>query len=371
MARKLTAQEKVKKARANLVMSQPFFGALALRLTMVEDDKVKDTSCNGVEIRYNPKWIDELTVDEVNGEIAHAVMGPALLHHTRRQGRSHEKWNQASDYAIDQILNEAGFTVKQAKIDPAYKGKTVEEIFKLLPDQPNGGGEDGEGNSHGEVADSPGNSQSERNAYEQEWKIAVAQAAHVAKQAGKLPASMDRLLNDLFQAVLPWKAIMKRFMTEKANDDFSWKRGNRRFIAQGLYLPSRVSDDAAGTMVVAIDTSGSIGEKELQEFGNEVNGIHKEVKPKKLIVIYCDASVNKVVEFGPEDDVKLEMVGGGGTDFRPPFDYIQEHGIEPKCFVYLTDGYGAFPEQEAWFPVMWAITSEVVPPWGEHLLLQV
>ena len=179
-------------------------------------------------------------------------------------------------------------------------------------------------------------------------------------------------MQDLLEPILPWKDILKRFMTEKCNDDFSWKRGNRRFIAQGLYLPSRTSDDAMGAMVVAIDTSGSLTDKMLAEFGSEIADIHAEVKPKELIVIYCDALVNHVDRFGPEDQLQFKMHGGGGTDFRPPFAWLEENQIQPRAFAYLTDGYGPFPEREPDFPTIWVINNhDVEPPFGEHLILEV
>ena len=240
-----------------------------------------------------------------------------------------------------------------------------------------GGGQNNDPGGDGGVDDSPNNtnngaSQSQQNHEEAEWKQALAQAAHVAKQAGNLPADIERAMQELLEPVLPWKNILKRFMTEKCNDDFSWKRGNRRFIAQGLYLPSRTSDDAMGAMVVTIDTSGSIGEKELTEFGSEIAEIHKEVKPKELIVIYCDARVNHVDCFGPEDELHFKLHGGGGTDFRPPFKWLEDNQIQPRAFAYLTDGYGPFPEQEPDFPNIWCINNHnVTPPYGEHIILEV
>ena len=381
-----TAAQKMIKARANLVMGNPFFGTLALRLKMVEDPNVKVSSTDGVVLKYNPKAISEMPLTKVQGMLAHTVMHPAMMHHTRRGSRDIEKWNKACDYSINTILANAGFDLPEGKyVNQAYSGMTAEHIFSILPDEPKdnkGGGNSGnqpdnDPGGDGGVEDSPnstngGGSQSQQNHEEAEWKQALAQAAHVAKQAGSLPGDLERMMQELLEPVLPWKDILKRFMTEKCNDDFSWKRGNRRFIAQGLYLPSRTSDDAMGTMVVAIDTSGSIGEKELTEFGSEIADIHKEVRPKELIVIYCDARVNHVDRFGPEDVLQFKLHGGGGTDFRPPFKWLEENQIQPRAFAYLTDGYGPFPEREADFPVIWAINNhDVEPPFGEHLILEV
>lgn len=386
-----STQLKMIKARANLVMGHPFFGALALRLKMVEDPTIEGGVCDGTTIRYNPKYVEDLPQSKVQGFVAHLVMHPAFLHHTRRGGRDKKKWNEACDHSINYILTNAGFDLPEGKFNnPAYQGMTAEHIYTLLPDSPKDGngnpGGNGQGDGQGEnndpggdggVDDSPqsqngGGSQSTQNNEEAEWKVAVAQAAHVAKQSGKLPGDIERMLEDLFEPQLPWKDILRRFMTEKCNDDFSWRRGNRRFIAQGLYLPSRVSEDAMGEIVVCIDTSGSIGQKELNEFGSEIKGIVDEVRPSKVRVIYCDARIAHVDEFGPDDDLQFAAHGGGGTDFRPPFEYLEENQILPKCLVYLTDGYGPFPELEAPYPTMWVINNhEVTPPHGEHLILDV
>ena len=194
----------------------------------------------------------------------------------------------------------------------------------------------------------------------------------MAKQTGHLPGDIARMMEELFEPVLPWRNILRRFMTEKCNDDFSWKRGNRRFIAQGLYLPSRLSDDAMGEIVVVIDTSGSIGQKELTEFGSEIKSIVDEVRPSKVRVIYCDSRIAHIDEFGPDDDLQFAAHGGGGTDFRPPFKWLEKNQIVPRALVYLTDGYGPFPEQEPDFPTLWCINNhDVTPPHGEHLILEV
>jgi predicted metal-dependent peptidase len=387
-----TAAQKMVKARANLVMGHPFFGTLALRLKMVEDPSIETATCDGTSLRYSPKFVDSLPLSKVQGLIAHEVMHPAFLHHTRRGSRDKKKWNMACDYAINMILHNAGFDLPEGKYtNPAYNGMTAEHIYTLIPDEPddnNGGGGDGSGGGSGGsqgndpggdggVDDSPnsqnnGGSQSQQNHEEAEWKVAVAQAAHVAKQTGHLPGDIERMMEELFEPVLPWRSILRRFMTEKCNDDFSWKRGNRRFIAQGLYLPSRLSDDAMGEIVVCIDTSGSIGQKELTEFGSEIKGIVDEVRPSKVRVIYCDSRIAHIDEFGPDDDLQFAAHGGGGTDFRPPFKWLEENQIVPRALVYLTDGYGPFPEQEPEFPTLWCINNHnVTPPHGEHLILEV
>jgi len=395
---------KMTKARANLIMGHPFFGSLALRLKMVENPKIKSSTCDGVTLEYNPEYIEGLSQGQTQGLIAHSVMHPALMHHTRRGNREVKKWNKACDFSINYILENAGFELPQATFNgQQYAGQTAEHIYTILPDDPgdgdgqqdpNGsgspppGGGSGQGQGDGDsdeqedndpggdggVKDSPnstnsGASQSQQHAEESEWKMAMAQAAHVAKQSDKLPGDIERLMNEIMEPQLPWRNILRRFMTEKANDDFSWRRGNRRFIGEDLYLPSRESE-GSGEMVVVIDTSGSISDKELSEFGSEILGIVNEVRPSKLHVVYCDARIAHIDVFSPDDEIEFKLHGGGGTDFRPPFAWIEETGLEPKCLVYLTDGYGPFPDEEAPFPTLWCINNtQVTPPHGEHLII--
>jgi predicted metal-dependent peptidase len=368
-------------------MAQPFFGALALRLKMKEDKTCKTLWTDGVWLGYNPDYVSKLTNEECKGVVAHEVMHPAMLHHLRKGNRQHGKWNKAADYAINNVLVNNHFALpKGALVNPAYNDMAAEAIYPLIPDNGDGGenGDDPDPGNCGEVREPDGGgdkegdgkgrslSESERKAHEAEWKIAVAQAAHVAKQAGKLPAGMERIIEDVLKPVLPWKNILRRFMTEKAMEDFTWAMPNRRFVGEHIFLPSRISEDSMGALAIIVDTSGSISNDILNDFGAEVQGVHREVKPKDLYVIYCDAEVNHVDHFGPDDTVTLTAHGGGGTDFRPPFEWMAENGVHPKCAVYLTDGYGMFPDEEdVPYPMMWALYhTDVQPPFGETLHIE-
>lgn len=383
----LSPADKMIRARAKLVIDQPFFGTLALRLTTKPVEGLNGMRTNGRDLEYDPDYIDRQNLEQTTGLIAATILHPAFLHHTRRGERDKGKWNAAADYAIADIMSGTNMVVPDCiKANPKYNGMTAEHIYQLLPDQPGNGKGYGDGSGGGGVDDQPGEgkpgegkpgeggqaSQAELNEAERDWKQALAQAAHAAKQQGKLPAGMERLIDELLEPSQNWREILIRFMTEKAPDDFSWSRPNRRFIGTGLYLPTMQSTNT-GEVVVCVDTSGSIGAKELAEFGGEIQSICSDLKPRKVIVIYCDAAVNKVVEFGPHDPVVLEAVGGGGTSFLPPFRYIEDHGLTPKCLVYLTDGYGDFPnEDDVPFPTLWAINNmDVIPPLGEHIVIQV
>ena len=366
----LSVEDKIQKARTKLVIMHPFFATLALRLDMVESADVETMATDGKNIYYNRAFVESMTDAEVQGVIAHEALHPGFLHHTRQGSRDQQKWNMAADYAINPIIEEAGMVLPEGcLVDAQYADKSAEEIYTLLPDPPkNGAGSGGRSWNIGGVMPASGDKE-EIAEMEQEWKQTLAQAAHVAKMAGNLPASLQRFIDDTLATVTPWRDMLWSYLTEKVPDDSSFSRPNRRWIAQGIYLPSTIYT-VTGDMAVMVDTSGSIGQHELNIFGAEINGIHQQIKPRKTYVIYCDAAINRVDEFEADDEITLTLCGGGGTDFRPPFDWLNSRGIVPHAAVYLTDGYGPFPEEQK-YPVVWAINNRnVTPPFGAHVQIE-
>lgn len=351
-------------ARTAMLIDHPFFGELALRLRLVEDATggTKTMSVDGKTVRYNPDFVMEISSGLTRAIVAHEVMHCVFGHMSRRGGRNPKKWNSAGDYAINPILEKAGFSFEgTGLLNPAFDGMTADEIYSLLPDS-----EDGKGDSPtDELLDSDPN---EAAVESTEWKIATIQAAQSAKGQGKLPAHLERFIEEMLAPKVDWRERLRRFVTQSAKDDYSWVRPNRRFMP-AFILPS-LHSESMGEMVVAIDTSGSIGQETLDAFAAEITAIVQSSRPSKTTVIYCDAEVNHVDEFAPTDELVFKLHGGGGTDFRPPFEYVAENNIAPVCFVYLTDMYGPFPTDPG-YPVMWCATTDVVAPFGETVPIDV
>lgn len=377
--------KKIQKARTQLVINQPFFSVLVLRTDCVATNEIEKIECDGRFLRYNPDYIDQLEVPQVMGALAQAALHIGLTHNLRRGTRDAQKWDLACDYAANAIVDECDITLPpEAALNKAYAGKSAEEIYTLLPD---GDGKNNQPNGQGAGAPPPGwnfspmpdpkgsgedgqPTKGELQQMENDAKQMMNEAAVVAKQQGKLPASIQRMIDELNDPVVPWEALLREYLTEKKPDDYSWNKGNRRFISSGLYLPS-IDTIETGEVVVCVDTSGSIGREELNRFGSEINSILQDLKPRKVIVIYCDAAINKVVEFEEGDDVVLEAVGGGGTCFRPPFEYVESNDIKPHALVYLTDAYGSFPDEPT-YPVVWAVTNHDAPvPFGHRVYVEV
>jgi predicted metal-dependent peptidase len=398
----MTAKEKITKARASLVLTSPFFASLALKMKLVEDPKCDTMWVDGISMGYNPQFIEPLPLEQVKGLICHEVMHVACNHNIRRGERNFEHWNIACDYAIDPIVKNAGFAQPWENIQPKYHNWEAEKIFNELfqsskdedregAKEGAGEGIDGQDNKNnsaqtgrngpypcgfGEVRDYPGKnggkaSTAEKRQAEQEQKIAVRQAAQIAKSQGTLPHALERLIREITEPEIPWRELLARFLTEQARNDYSWSMPNRRFMQQGLYLPE-LKNPELGLIALLVDTSGSISQKELNQFATEIHAMLAAYKTE-LIVIYVDAAVQGSELICRDDaEINLEPKGGGGTDYRPGYDWLQKQGHLPTAAVYLTDGYcNSFP-QEPNFPTLWVLTQGSVyfkPPFGEILVI--
>lgn len=123
------------------------------------------------------------------------------------------------------------------------------------------------------------------------------------------------------------------------------------------------------TIVVGVDTSGSIGQQTLARFFGEMTGILKDLNPRVLRVVWCDAKVHRDDEITDMPDlaaVTRKGALGGGTSFVPVFEWVFEKRIQPEALVHLTDGLGSFPKDAPKYPVIWgSIYEEAKYPFGE------
>jgi len=376
------ASEMLAKGRAGLILDMPFFGSLALKLRLVEDNSQPTGWTDGKSLGYNSQWIESMSLDEVKGFICHEVMHCANQHQNRRDNRDEQHWNVAADFAINPIMVDCELTLpKGGLIDDQFRNMSAEAIYAKLPhddsssEQSEETGQGSDPGGCGEVRDAPGedgkpSSPADKEENSQDWNVAVVQAATQAKAMGDLPASLDRLVDKVLNPKVDWREALRRFVNTAARNDYQWFPPNRRYIHSGFYLPS-VRSEELGTVVAAVDTSGSIGTDELNQFAAELTSILEEYKAD-CTVVYCDAGVAGVDHI-PADDLPLRLnpKGGGGTDFRPPFKHVAEHEEVPACLVYFTDGYcDKFPE-EPLYPTLWVVTEErnFDPPFGEVIRL--
>jgi predicted metal-dependent peptidase len=390
---------RIQKARTTLVLDHPFFGTLLFRLGSKASRSVASMATDGVSLFYNPEFVDTLNAAELAGVLAHEVMHPALQHHTRRGDRNHAKWNMACDYAINPILLDAGLTLpKDVLIDNRFRGMSAERIYNLIKEDEKQEGSSGEpenqpGTGPGasqndsvnndpagpepQVPATPGGfgqvldatapeGESSPSVAEQarEWQIAVEQAETVAKVAGKLPGGAVRAKEASQAAGVDWRELLRRAWSDTIPSDYSWTRPNRRHVWSGLYLPG-ITSEGVGEIAIAVDCSGSVTSRQLGLFEAEIRSILAGQRPRLVHVLYFDAAVQKVETYQGGQPVSLSPVGGGGTDFRPCFDWLEERGIVPQTLVFLTDLCGRFPTEAPAYAVIWTSTENRRAPFGE------
>ncbi len=395
------------RARMSLLLDHPFFGSLIMHLDPKPDaDAKRGIWVDGQTVGYNAAALDSMQLKESSGLLAKGVLHCAFRHQLRRGDRDQKVWQKACDLSINPLVLDSGLGLPAgALIDrQRFPDNTPEDIYQQLEQQgkdqkqPQGGGQgqgqpqpgssqpgngqpqpgQGQGKPEpqtGEVRDPPGDeegheiSPADASEQEQEWKIKLQQAVNNAQSRGDLPAGLKRLVEQALAPTIDWKAELRRFFQALSRDDLSWSRPNRRFIGAGIYLPA-IRGEKMGPMVVAVDTSGSIGARALSAFSAEINAIIEDVSPERVYVVYCDASINHTEEFDADSyPVKLQPVGGGGTRFEPVFHWVDQQGITPTCLVYLTDMYGSFPKGEPGYPVLWVSTSGSEAPFGELIKL--
>jgi len=353
--------EKVQKAKIRLLQNHPFYATLVMNMVIQADQSI-DTACtDGEHIRYSPAFMDSLTVDEIAGVLAHEVMHITLLHHCRMGGRDLEQWNIACDYAINPLLIKAGLTLPDGVLlDPQYANHTAEHIYQLLPPPPPG---EKPPRGIGDVKPPPPDQSDTQN--ELRTKQLVQQACQAARLRGKWPADLDRLIQRALEPKVDWQTALAQYLSEISQDDYCWTKPAVRYLHLGLFLPTRESI-SFGQLILIVDTSISIDEDLINQFAGEIQGIIRTFSVS-LLVIYVDAKVQSVEEIDPEEPIQLHPKGGGGTSFRPGFEYIDQQDLQPRAVVYLTDGdCSHFPDPPD-YPVLWAQFSmlDFEPPFGQ------
>jgi predicted metal-dependent peptidase len=270
----------------------------------------------------------------------------------------------ACDYVINQKLldMDLGRWISMPKgglADEKYRNMNAKQVFDQLPPQDNdseGGGGMGGGLDDHDWEGAQDMSAEEAEALAKEIDEAVRQGAVLA---GKTGSGGNRDITELLQTKKDWKELLRDFVTTTcAGKDYStWKKPNRRYIGMDILMPSSISE-SMGEIVIGVDTSGSIGQHELNKFLTEIKGICDQVKPSKIRLMYWDTLVCKEEVYDEQSRENLvrstKPAGGGGTDPECVPRYMAEHNIKPEAVVMLTDGYVGSWGQWA-VPVVWCI----------------
>jgi len=211
---------------------------------------------------------------------------------------------------------------------------------------------------------------SELSQAERELASEIHNDAQNAKSRGKLPASIAEYVKTLRDAVIDWREKLARILGRGSDYRNDWTRLDKKAVRRGLFAARR-TPDGSGNIVVSIDTSASVRQDEYQALMAEVKAICSDVDADEVTVIYCDSRIAHVDTFDDPSQIQerdLGRYGGGGTDFRPPFDYVEDNGLDVDTFIYLSDLECSFPDEPD-YAVVWVSTTDKVAPWGETIKL--
>lgn len=394
---KVKIADKLVTARVGLLLRHPFFGNLATRMKLIDaSDWCSTLATDGRNFYFNYGFVNKLTPKECEFGFAHEVLHNIFDHMGRRSDRDPGLSNIAADYAVNQILKDEKIGIVPSFInifqDDKYRGKSYEQIYdelyqnaekinvmslgELLDEHLDGEGEEGQESNGGEEVDGSGKSKGrprltaeEKKQIKDEIKEAMI-AAGQAAGAGKIPAGVARLISSFTEPKMDWRQLLRMNIQSIIKSNFSFSRPNRKSQHCGAILPGMMNEETIDVSV-AIDMSGSISNKQANDFISEVKGIMDEYVDFKLDLWCFDTKVYNYEMFTgdtADEILNYQVKGGGGTDFDVNFEFMKEQGIEPKRFIMFTDGYpcGSWGDSE-YCETLFVIhgTESIVSPFGQ------
>jgi len=364
-------EDRLIKARIEMLMSAPFFGNLATRL------KLKDATAwcptlatDGKFFYYNRNFVAAMSDGECVFGMGHEILHCVYDHFDvdRRGDRDPRLWNIANDYVINADLIDAniGEQIKLVDIcfDWKYRGMVSEEIYDDLFKQAEeegrvinvepldihldrtegddeGSGQSNKGNKDSDGEDGPAKyTAEEKENIKQEFQNAVMQSAKAAG-AGNLPGGVKRMLDKLLNPQLDWRELLAMQIQSVVRSDYTMMNPSRKGLNEGFYLPG-MDRETTIDIVAALDMSGSIMDEMAMDFLSEFKGIMDQYTDFKIHLVCFDTEVHNPVVFtqnNMEEFLDYELAGGGGTDFDCVYNWMKEEGIQPKKLVMFTDGY--------------------------------
>ena len=398
----ITEEQRIKKGHIAL-MKHPetalWGGVMMMGSTEVVDEAITAYT-DGINKKYGRTFLQTIcpTQAEVNGLILHENLHIGLRHHLhgadmfREDG---EKANKAADYVVNDMITEISKKYPElvqlprgGLYDPQYHNMSMREIYKLLKSKKGGGGGGGKPDKEGEKGSGSGGGEYEfdkhdfgkpmtqEEAKEMDGKIdrAIREGALLA---GRLGIDLPRSISDMLNPVIDWKKELADFVTSscKGKDEYTWRKFNRRLISNDIYLPT-VENETIGEVVVAIDTSGSIGQEQLNAFASELVSICEAVSPDAVRVLWWDTKVHGEQLFTDNYDQigsMLKPLGGGGTRVSSVAEYINKKKINAECVLVFTDGF--LESDVKWdisSPTLWMVTENRnwTPPSGKKVFME-
>ncbi len=391
--------EKIKKAKIILLIEQPWFGQLVTYLNFIsaEEIGIAETQCKtiGVDIKgnvfYNEEFVNSLSDNELKTVLCHEILHLVFLHPNRCGTRNPLLYNIAADLKVNNELayvrgknGELAFNLPKGCLIPrgnnfSYQDvcieniseKTTEIIYaELLQQKFDTLNKQfdvlviGDGNTNS--AKGTTQSDSNINAAEKLWKERAYVANATCKDRGNIPNGVLREYEMLDNAELDWKKVIRQRL-KNIYKKVSWSTVHKKYFPN-FYFPGTKKVPGL-TCVIGIDTSGSMGKKELGKAMAEIWNLSRQYEKISFIIVTCDAEIEQIIPVTTANKSKIfniKLGGGGGTSFIPVFNLIKEkYNNKIDCLIYFTDLYGDFPEETTHFNTYWITpTQNIDVPFG-------
>lgn len=408
-----TKDEVQEAVNTKLWIKHSFLAAMSARVgtEFVEEDIEQIGWTDGKTISVNWKYISEsekfqdMSVDNLIFVICHEIGHLLNLTVDRKGGRHHKFWNFATDYSINSdLINNCDGHGKPKPIgemyysdklitpenpkgqawlyDEKYRNMTCEQIYESLMDEfkKDHGGKTPEqveqemsdavdewlkNHCKGEQLDDhiPQDSMDETDKGRVKAQVEAVQKQMGGQQAGKVDSFLERAFEFLFQEPpFDWRGFLNNYLKAFLKSDFTWKKPSRRSWGGGYILPGSNTDKHI-KLGIAIDTSGSVGDKEVQEFLGHIAKIMHSFKSFDIDVWCFSTKVHeetlKNYTKTSQDQIKnYELASLGGTEIASNFRWIEENKKNYDVFICLTDGYDCIDNlQFDYCPVIWGITG--------------
>jgi predicted metal-dependent peptidase len=371
---------RILRARLRLMLGHPYLAAAVARLPLVDasDTGWCDTmATDGYNIYVSQAFCEGISDDELVGVFAHELVHCIAGHMDRRGSRGRELWNIATDYATNGMLVELGFSLPaDALHDHLFAGLTAEEVYDRLRRRERGSALVRPLDRHLEPGDVEGLPHQGENFPSAEERRRLRRALSrelLGKLSGRAAGRLDSEIRAATETTVRWEQYLARFFAGIRRTDYRLFPPNRKHVWRGLFLPA-VGVPGPEHLVVAVDTSGSMSDGLLARILAELDRL-RGVTECRLTLIQCDAAIQHVQHFEPYEPtpwetgagLRLRFRGRGGTDLRPPFDWVHKHHSDPTdALIYLTDGFGPMPAASPPLPVLWVMprNGAVDPEFG-------
>jgi len=368
------------KAKSQLTSKHPYFGMLASRLKHEENSAIDYFASNGKRFIYNPSYIETLDIDELFFILTNCVMHHILAHNQRKLNRKGVLWQLATDYAINNMLAKNKLKIpKGANYNKEYKDMYSEEIYEILKvefaEQNGTSSYDDIKNLENFIKEQDGDSSIFKNINnpddektQEEWDYAASLAKEVTLKNSSTPLGLERFAKKIKANDIDWKFELYNAINRHMRNNYAFMPPNKKHIYRGVALPSLTSDTLS--LIVAIDTSGSIREDILGAFIGEFKSIMQNFPAVSIELLIADAKVHSHHTFMGGEEMDFPLKGGGGTDYRPTFEYIDANIPMSSMLLYFTDGEGIFPRIPPAYEVIWALSQNKNKiPFGRSLVI--